>query len=144
MKKIVKVNATWKGGMQVDAETANHSVTIDQPEGMGGKDLGASPMDFLLFALGGCLGTVAAIIADQERIELRGFSVALEGEYETDYLLGKTKDGRAGFTEINVAVQIDADLTLEEKQAFFEKVHSRCPVTDNLTHHSKLVFEVKA
>ncbi|MCB2210452.1 OsmC family protein [bacterium] len=144
MKKLVKVNATWKGGMQIDAETAKHSVIVDQPEGMGGKDLGANPMEYQLFALGGCLGTIAAIIAKQERIDLRGFSVQLEGEFESDYLLGKTTEGRAGFTEINVAVNIDADMTHEEKRAFFERVDSRCPISDNLINGSKIVFDVKA
>lgn len=119
-------------------------MTIDQPEGMGGQDLGANPMEYQLFALGGCLGTVAAIVAKQDRIELRGFSIAMEGEFESDYLLGKTTEGRAGFTEIKVAVNIDADMTHEEKQAFFEKIDSRCPISDNLVNDSKIVFDVKA
>ncbi|MDY6872771.1 MAG: OsmC family protein [Chloroflexota bacterium] len=144
MNKIVKVNATWKGGMQVDAETAKHAVTVDQPEGMGGKDLGANPMEYQLFALGGCLGTIAAIVAKQERIELRGFSVQMAGEFDSDYLLGKTPEGRAGFTEIDVSVNIDADLTQAEKQAFFERVDSRCPISDNLINGSKVVFDVEA
>lgn len=143
MNKTIKVGATWMGGMRVDAEAGKHHVIIDQPDGMGGKDEGANPMEFQLFALGGCLGTIAAIIARQERIDLRGFSVDMEGDFDTDYLLGKTKEGRAGFTEVRVWVNIDADLTHKQKEAFFEKVDARCPISDNLINNTKFAFEVR-
>lgn len=143
MEKKVKASATWKSGMRVDAKSGKHHVIIDQPENMGGKDEGATPMDYLLFTLGSCLGTVAAIAARQEKIDLHGFSVEMEGKYETDYLLGKTKEGRAGFPEIRVWVDIDADLTVAEKKAFLEVVESRCPITDNLLHNTRIDFQVK-
>ncbi len=143
MKKTVKANANWKGAMRVDTMARDHTVIIDQPSNMGGKDEGANPLEIFLFALGGCLGTVAAIIANQERIELRKFDVAIEGDIDTAYLLGKTKEGRAGFTEIRVAVDIDADMTDKEKQEFFEKVDSRCPISDNMINETKIVFDVK-
>jgi uncharacterized OsmC-like protein len=100
-------------------------------------------LEVFLFALGGCLGTVAAIIANQERIKLNKFDVAIEGDLDTDYLLGKTTEGRAGFTEIRVSVDIDADMTDEEKEEFFEKVDSRCPISDNMLNETKIVFNVK-
>jgi uncharacterized OsmC-like protein len=96
-----------------------------------------------LVALGGCLGTIAAIIAKQERIDLRGFSAAVEADLDTDFLMGKTTEGRPGFTEIRVSVEIDADMTTEEKEAFLHKVDARCPISDNLVNGAKVVFEVK-
>jgi putative redox protein len=143
MMKTVKLNAEWKGAMQVDVATRGQTIVIDQAEGAGGKDAGANPLEVFLAALGGCMGTVAAIIAKQERIELRGFSVEIEGDIDTDFLMGKTKEGQAGFTEIRVLAKIDADLTDEEKVEFFEKVDSRCPISDNMINQTKLVFDVK-
>lgn len=141
--KTVTTNAIWKGGMRVDAQAGSHSVIIDQLPAGGGKDEGPNPMEYSLFALGGCLGTIAAIIAKQERIDLRGFSVELEGDYDPAFLLGKTKEGQAGFTEIRVGVHIDADMTDEEKEAFFHRIDSRCPISDNLINNTKVIFEVK-
>lgn len=143
MNRTVRARANWMGGMRVDAETERHHVIIDQPETMGGQDKGANPMEYLLFTLGSCLGTVAAIAARQQQIDLRGFSVALEGEYDSDYLMGKTTEGRAGFDEIHVTVDIDADLTHEEKQAFLDVVDSRCPVTDNILHDTKIKLDLQ-
>jgi len=142
MKKTIKTRATWESGMRVDVQARNHTVVIDQPEQMGGQDAGANPMEILLFSLGGCLGTIAAIVAKQEQINLRRFSVEVDGDFDVDFLMGKTTEGRAGFTEIRANVTIDADLTDQEKEAFFKKVDSRCPISDNLINNSKLVFTV--
>jgi len=67
----------------------------------------------------------------------------IEGDYDFDNLMGKTTEGRAGFTEIRVNVNIDADLTDEEKQEFFHKVDSRCPTSDNLMNVTPVVFSLK-
>ncbi len=143
MTKTMKINATWKGAMQVDTTARDHKVIIDQPQGMGGENAGANPLEIFLIALGSCLGTVAAIVAKQERINLRGFNVEIEGDVDIDFLMGKTTQGRAGFTEIRVVVDIDADLTDEEKSEFFERVDERCPISDNMINNTKLVFNVK-
>jgi putative redox protein len=143
MKKTVKVTANYVGGMRIDAKAGDHLAIIDQPEAGGGKNEGPSPLDYFFFALGGCLGTIAAVVARQERIELRGFSVAIEADIDTAFLMGKTTEGRAGFTEVRVNVDIDADMTAEEKEAFFEKVDFRCPISDNMVNDTKIVFDVK-
>lgn len=144
MAKKIKTHATWMGGMRVDAQARDHTVIIDQPQGMGGKDEGANPMEIQLFALGGCLGTVAAIIANQERIDLQSFEVDIEGDFDSNYLLGKTTEGRAGFTEIRVSVKIEADgLSDEDKKDFLDRVDARCPITDNLVDKTDVVFTLK-
>jgi uncharacterized OsmC-like protein len=143
MKSTVKVTGAWQGGYRTDVQGDGHELIIDQPENGGGKDEGPNPLQVFLFSLAGCLGTVAAIIAKQERIKLHGLDVAIEGDIDKDYLMGKTKEGRAGFTEIRVSVNIDADLTEEEKLAFFERVDSRCPISCNMINNSDVIFDVK-
>ena len=142
MIKTVNAQSTWMGAMRVEGQTKNHTLIIDQPERMGGEDAGANPLEYLLVALGSCLGTVAAIIAKQEGIELEGFSIEIEGDYDLDFLMGKTQDGDGGFLEIRQKVFIEADLDDEEKSAFFEKVHSRCPVTGSLLKQTRITTEV--
>jgi uncharacterized OsmC-like protein len=129
--------------MRVEAQAKNHTLIIDQPADMGGDDAGPNPLEYLLIALGSCLGTVAAIVARQERIKLEGFSVEIEGDYDLDFLMGKTTDGEGGFLEIRQNVSIDADLTDEEKSAFFAKVHSRCPVTGSLFNQTRIITEIQ-
>ena len=142
MNKTLKATGSWQGGFRVDLQAGNHKLIIDQPQSGGGNDEGPNPLDVLLFSLGGCLGTIAAIVARQERINLRGFEIEIEGDYDSDNLMGKTTEGRAGFTEIRVNVNIDADLSDEEKREFFHKVDSRCPTSDNLINKTNIQFNV--
>ncbi|MEA3326559.1 MAG: OsmC family protein [Chloroflexota bacterium] len=143
MNSTLKLNATWKGGYRTDVQAGKHLIIIDQPEKGGGKDKGPDPLTVFLSALGGCLGTISAIIAKQERIKLNGLEIEVEGDIDKAFLMGKTEEGRAGFTEIRVNVNIDADMTDEEKQAFIERVDARCPISDNMGQNTKLAFTVK-
>jgi putative redox protein len=143
MIKTVNTQSTWMGGMRVEAQAKQHTLIIDQPADMGGDDAGPNPLEYLLVALGSCLGSVAAIIARQERIKLEGFSVEIEGDYDLDFLMGKTTDGEGGFLEIRQTVSIDADLTDDEKTVFFGKVHARCPVTGSLLNQTRITTEVQ-
>lgn len=137
--KTVSVVTNWTHDLQVEAKAGKHTVIVDQPP----TDEGPSPMHYSLIALGGCLGTVAAIISRQERLNLRVFSVEFEGDYDPDYLFGRTTEGRAGFTEIRAKVEIDADLTEEEKVAYLEKIEARCPISDNLFNNTPVKVSLK-
>ncbi|MBG0788101.1 MAG: OsmC family protein [Anaerolineaceae bacterium] len=142
MVKTVKVDSTWKGGMRIDVAAGAHTLVVDQPANMGGKDEGANPLQYQLVSLGGCIGTIALIVAKQERIALKALSVAVEADLDTDFLMGKTTEGRAGFTEIRVNATIDADMTDEEKKEFLERVDARCPISDILANESNVVINV--
>jgi uncharacterized OsmC-like protein len=128
--------------MRIDVAAGGHTLIVDQPAGMGGKDEGANPLQYQLVSLGGCIGTIALIIAKQERIDIKALSVGVEADIDTDFLMGKTTEGRAGFTEIRVNAKIDADMTDEEKKAFLARVDARCPISDILANNSELVFNV--
>ena len=143
MAKTLTTTASWNGGMRIDAKAGNHLVIVDQPKGMGGQNEGANPMEYFLISLAGCIGTIGAIIANQERIKLNAINIDIEGDYDPAYLLGKTKEGRAGFTEIRTWVDIDADMTKEEKEAFLARIDARCPISDNMINNTNLLFEVK-
>lgn len=143
MTSTMKVTGKLKEGFRVDLQAGNHLMIIDQPKNAGGKDEGPNPLEVLLFALASCHATVAAIIAKQERINLRAFEIEIEGDIDKNFLMGKTKEGRAGFTVYRVLAHIDADLTEEEKRDFITRVGARCPATDNLINNSKIVVELK-
>ena len=143
MNKTVEAKTTWKGDMRIECEVRDHTIVIDQPADMGGSDAGPNPIEALLIALGNCQANMAAIIASQKRIDLAGFSVEIEGDYDLDSLMGKTKDEQTGMIEIRQKIFIDADLTDEEKKAFFEEVHARCPVTGSLLDVTKIIVEIQ-
>ncbi len=127
----MKLKATMGGDFRTDI-SCSHDMIIDQPKAAGGNDLGANPLEYYLSSLGGCVCAIARIIATQRRIPLAGIEVTVEGDIDKNFLLGKTTEGRAGFTELRLLVKIDAPLSDEEKVAFIHDVEKRCPVADNI------------
>jgi len=140
--KTVKVTATGPEGWVVTTKAGEHTAIIDQPEAMGGTNTGPSPLDYVFVALGGCLVTVAKIVAGQKKIDLRGVEVEVSGDVNLAVLRGQDKDDRAGFQNINVTIKVDADMTMEEKKAFVEEVDKRCPVSDNLINATPFKIDV--
>ena len=117
---------------------ASHRFIIDQPKSAGGEDAGANPLEHFLASLAGCMTAIGRIAAQQQRINLRGMKVTVEGDIDKNVLLGKNKKDRAGFTEIRTYVEVDADLTDSEKEEFIETVENRCPVADVMKNGTKV------
>ena len=137
--KTVSVNATMADGFAILANIDGHRVSIDQPTTAKGTGTGPTPLQMLLFAVGGCIGTIGRIVAFQQKIALHGMHITVEGDYNPAGLMGKPSEDRVGFTEIRINAKIDADLSDEQKVQFLDEVCARCPLHDNLSHGSKLV-----
>ena len=140
--ETVKVTATGPDGWVVKTVARKHEVYIDQPEGMGGTDKAPTPLEYIFIALGGCLVSVAKIVAAQRKINLRGVEIEVSGEVNLDVLRGQEKNERAGFQSISAKVKVDADLTDKEKEAFLEEVEKRCPVSDNVSHATPMTIKL--
>lgn len=131
-KKTVVVESKLNEKFVIESDVRGHKVVIDQPANAGGADTGPTPLELLFASLAGCIGTIGRIVAMQKRIELRGMDIKVEGDLDVDGLLGKPVDGRIGFEAITISVNVDADMSDEEKEAFLHEVDRRCPVSENL------------
>jgi len=133
----VKIGANITKGFKTEIE-CSHNFIIDQPKQGGGQDLGPNPLEIFLSALPACICAIGRIISNQKKMNVRGIKVKLEGDIDKDYLLGITDEGRAGFTEIRTYVEIDADMSIEEKKAYLKEIERRCPIADNIVNDSKI------
>lgn len=114
----------------------SHPFVIDQPKMAGRNDEGPNPLEIFLASLPACICAIGRIIATQRRIPLRGMDVEVEGDIDKDFLMGKTTEGRSGFTEIRSFINIDADMTMAEKEVFLNDIAARCPIADNIKFES--------
>ncbi|MDF7801542.1 OsmC family protein [Pontiellaceae bacterium B1224] len=137
-KKTVTVESTLNEQFVIESDVRGHKVIIDQPANAGGTDTGPTPLEMLFASLAGCIGTIGRIVAMQKRIDLKGMSIKVEGDLDIDGLLGKPIDGRVGFEGITLSVDVDADMTDEEKLAFLHEVDARCPVSENLLNSTPI------
>ena len=131
-QKSVVVESKLGDKFLIESDIRGHKVVIDQPANAGGTDTGPTPLELMLASLAGCIGTIGRIVAIQKRIELRGMDIKVEGSLDVDGLLGKPIDGRVGFEGFTITVDVDADMTDEEKNTFIHEVDARCPVSENL------------
>lgn len=142
MSKLVSVTARMGAQFQVDTDIRGHKLIIDQPQAAGGKDEGPTPLEYFLFSLGGCVASIARIMAKQQKIEMRSIDVQVDGDYDPKGLLGQSNDVRVGFTQIRIAARIDADLSDQDKAEFLDQVCQRCPLHDNIELTTQVVHQL--
>jgi len=140
--KTISIEAKLDEKFKIEVKAGNHIMYIDQTQAGGGTDAGPTPLEVFFAALAGCIGTVARIIANQKGIKLNGMAMQIQGAFDLETLFGKSTENRPGFTGIKVILNIDSDLSKEEKEAFLHEVESRCPVSDNIANTTPLVIEV--
>ncbi len=133
MKKV-EVEARMGERFTIESSIRGHKVYVDQPAAAGGQDFGPTPLEYLMLSLGACVMSIGRIVAMQRKIAMRGMTVTVSGDLDVSTLLGKGTESRAGFAGFTVRVEVDADLSHEEKLRFVEEVDRRCPVSDNLQH----------
>lgn len=142
-KKLVSVDAIQVDGFKIETKSRQHISIVDQPVAGGGTDAGPTPLEYLFVSLAGCIVTIGHIVARQQRLPVRKIEVHVEGELDTDVLMGKSTATRAGFSGIRVHTKIDADMSQEEKEAFLHDVDARCPISDNIHDLTPIEFIVE-
>lgn len=77
MKSTVKLTS----GAAFDATSGSgHTIVIDGSSDIGGKNLGARPMEVVLMGTGGCMGMNMISILAKSRQEMTGLTIELEVE----------------------------------------------------------------
>ena len=142
-KKTVLVEMKMDEGFATECKAGNHNLRIDQPKAAGGTDTGPTPLEYFLLSFGGCIAAIARIVAKQKNILLRNVTIEVSGELNTDALMGRDGDIRAGFSKIDLRAELDADLSAEEKKAFLAEVDSRCPISDNIANPTSISVEFR-
>lgn len=89
-----------------EVKARNFSLFIDEPDNLGGKDKGPNPVEFLLFALGGCLGIVIQVICKEKNIKINSLKMHLKGDLNPLRFMGKDFSERAGYKNIDLEIEI--------------------------------------
>ena len=150
-----RASCTWKNGTHshsvVDGffglgEQQKHKTTFsfdaDHPEVFASEDHGATPVEFVLVALGSCLTAGVAAIAQHRGIQLRSVSATVEGAMDIQGILGIDSDVRNGFSGIKVSYKIDADASPDDIRALVAQSQKRSAVFDALTNPTNVTVEV--
>ena len=138
----VKIQGTSETGARFVAGARQFSIVIDEPPSLGGDDLGANPVEYLLASYAGCINVVAHLTARELGINLRKLSTTVDGEINPARLFGTSDTERAGFKHINVGFFPETDSEPDRIAEWVEVIKNRCPVNDNLSQPTPLSFNV--
>ncbi len=138
-----KVTAKSENKTKTIVQAKGFSMTIDEPEVIGGTNEGPSPLEYLLGALSGCVNVVCHMVANELGFQLNGLEIELEGNFNPANLLGKSDAERTGFKEIKVSIKPDTDADRHTLERWIKIVALRCPVCDNISNPTpvKLTLE---
>lgn len=122
----VTVIENGKSPFAVDIAVSNHAILGDEPEGMGGKNLGPAPYDLLAAALAECTCMTVRWYARQQQWPLEKVEVVLTHKKQE-------KEGQRGKTDVfTKRITIHGNgLSAEQKTKLIE-VAGKCPVQRTL------------
>ena len=116
------------GGEQKHRQTFQYA--SDHPEIFAAADNGATPVEFVLVGLAGCLTAGIAAVAQNRNIPLKSVTATLEAGMDLQGILGIDEQVRNGFDGIQVHYDIDADATAEQIAALVAQSQKRSAVFD--------------
>jgi putative redox protein len=76
------VTSVWHGGYHCAVEAGSFTVHVDEPEHVGGTDLGPQPTDLFLASIASCFTLAIGHVARKRSIELTDLSVRVTGRYD--------------------------------------------------------------
>jgi len=129
------------GGEQ--SHRTEFSFDSDHPEIFASEDHGATPVEYVLVGLAGCLTAGVAAVAQNREIQLRSVKATLEGSMDIQGILGIDSDVRNGFDDVKVVFEIDADATKEEIEGLVAQSQKRSAVYDIITNPTNVHVAVK-
>lgn len=127
-----KIKAQSESKTKTVVTARKFSMTIDEPENLGGSNEGANPVEYLLGALSGCLNVVSHLVAKEMGIVINSLEIEIEGVLNPAKFMGQSQSERTGFKEINVKFIADTDAGEETLSKWIKVVEDRCPVSDNI------------
>ena|SRR5690606_22003731 len=116
------------------AKTRQFKLVVDEPEGLGGTDENANPVEYILAGLAGCLNVVGHLVANELGFTITKLNIEVTGNINANKLFGLPGDERAGFKKIDLKLVPETDASLETLAEWLRLVQERCPVKDNLTN----------
>jgi len=119
------------------------SFDTDHPEIFASEDNGATPVEYVLVGLAGCLTAGVASVAQNRNIQLNAVKVTLEGSMDLQGILGIDSEVRNGFDNVNVVFDIDADASRDDIEAIVAQSQKRSAVFDIITNPTNVSVAVK-
>ncbi len=135
MKEVVNVN--WLDNMGFEADIRGTKLILDADQKVGGNNRGPQPKPLMLVSLAGCTGMDVISILKKMRVEVKKFSVRVEGDL--------TEEHPKHFTKMNIIYEFTGkDLPMSKLEKAVDLSQDRyCGVSYNYRDAFELTHEIK-
>ena len=133
----MRATAIRKGKYEHEVKVRGHSLTADEPEDIGGRDLGPSPEELLAASLASCTAITMEMYAERKGWDVSGLEVdcdftPAERGCPTHFNLVLRMPGQLSDEQVErlgvIAAKCPIHRTLEGEVAFDERVERASPV----------------
>jgi putative redox protein len=130
------VDVTYAGDLRCTARSIalGHMIETDVPQGQGGLGEAMSPTDLVAAAVGTCVLTTMAMVAERRQIDLRGLAARMEKE------MAAKPVHRIASISMTIDFPPDIELTAADRERL-ESAANRCPVKQSL--HGDVVVDIR-
>ncbi len=130
-EQVVVRNEASKG-LQTEIMANGHFILADEPEDVGGNNLGGTPYDLLVSALGACTAMTVRLYANHKKLPLEEVKVHLtyKKRHATD---AEDLDDKSKMEVIERYLELIGDLTEEQRNRIIQ-IADKCPVHKTLSN----------
>jgi uncharacterized OsmC-like protein len=135
------IKGFYGAGQEDTSRSAPFEFTNGEPPVLLGHNEGANPVEFLLHGLAGCVTTTTVLHATARGITINRISTRLVGDIDLYGLLGLDESVPAGYRQITIEMDIDADASDEEIDDLLQFARGHSPVCNTICRPVSVVLQ---
>ncbi len=131
---MVQIDITYQGGLRCEAVhgPSGTKLVTDAPVDNQGKGESFSPTDLVATALGVCIPTIMGIVAERDKIDLRGMRITVQKEMSAE--------PPRRIAKLTTRIVMPGGLTEQQKTKLETAAHT-CPVRQTLQGNVEMPIE---
>jgi len=135
------IQGFYGAGQEDSSRTEPFEFVNGEPPVLLGNNEGANPVEFLLHALAGCVTTTFILHASARGIRVDSISTEMEGDIDLQGLLGLDDSVPAGYEQIRMRMDIEADCSDEALDELLAYTRNHSPVCQTVCRPVPVVVE---
>ncbi len=118
---------TGPSGYRTDIIANGYPLVADEPESLGGTDMGPTPYDYLAAALGACTSMTLRMYADHKKLPLESVTTRVRHTKVHVKDCGDCPEEGRRLDRLEREIELEGDLT-DQQRARMVEIANRCPV----------------
>ena len=131
-----------EGSFTTEVQVGPHHLVADEPESVGGSNLGPTPYDLVAAGLGACTGMTLRMYADRKGWPLEAVQVRLEHKKVYAHDCENCQDPQQKIDRVERIITLTGELDEKQRQRLAE-IADKCPVHKTLEAGMRVVTKVE-